>query len=87
MATTLHWWEGQFYCEFLDDHQGGRLRVSDATDLVWEQAVTSALAALSRATELREALASPHGDVASQPLPVSECNAEGCEKYPPAPPR
>ena len=52
VATALHWWEGQFYCEFLDDRDDGLLRMFANGELVWEQPVISAATAFRRASEI-----------------------------------
>jgi len=58
MAIALHWWEGQFYCEFRIEPGGGALRMYDQETLVWQQPVASALAAAQRACELKLSLPS-----------------------------
>ena len=76
MATVLHWWEGQFYCEFLDDHDGGLLRMFVDGELVCEQPAGSARSAFRRATELKMSLPNNRRQSATEPASGSKAHGE-----------
>ena len=56
MTIALHWWEGQFSCQFLDDDERAVLRMFDHGQLVWQEPVPSASAAVQRAGQLKPTL-------------------------------
>ncbi len=56
MEIALRWWEGQFYCEFVDDCGGWMLRIFRDGELVWQQPVRSASAAWRYARDLAGSL-------------------------------
>lgn len=60
MVLALHWWEGQFYCEFRVDHDGSRLSIFNAGELIWDQPVSSASEAFDCAQDLNVRPVSSH---------------------------
>lgn len=49
---ALRWWEGMFYCEFRESHNGSELRIVREGHVVWEQGAVSATEAFRRAAEV-----------------------------------
>jgi hypothetical protein len=59
MEIALHWWEGQFHCEFKGDREGWVLSLFSGGELVLREPIRSATAASRRARELAASLSAP----------------------------